>query len=193
MMDAAPYFFLTCLLCAGVGWLVLRRQKRKQDKKPASIEESNPVLDSALLLELAAAMLRAGQSLAETVYELACLADEETQKDSLLEVSRGLSHGLPWAAAWQRAELVLGREAPASLVALQNCLENLADTGSPTAHLLDSAAERERRLASRQAEKAAAKLSVKLVVPLGLCSLPAFICWGIVPVMIALLPGLTGT
>ena len=42
------------------------------------------------------------------------------------------------------------------------------------------------------AEAAAERLSVHLMVPLGLCSLPAFVCWGIVPVLIGLVPDLLG-
>jgi len=42
----------------------------------------------------------------------------------------------------------------------------------------------------RAAERASAKLAVALVLPLGLCSLPAFICCGIIPIVISLLPGL---
>ena len=45
-----------------------------------------------------------------------------------------------------------------------------------------------RRERFRAAEKRAASLSVKLVIPLGLCSLPAFICLGVVPVLLALVP-----
>ncbi len=40
----------------------------------------------------------------------------------------------------------------------------------------------------RGAERRAAALGVRLVVPLGLCSLPAFVCLGIVPVLLAMLP-----
>ena len=58
------------------------------------------------------------------------------------------------------------------------------------AALLADAHRLEARFAA--AERAAGKLSVALVVPLGLCSLPAFICLGIVPIIISLLPTLTG-
>ena len=33
----------------------------------------------------------------------------------------------------------------------------------------------------------AEELAVRLVMPLGLCLLPAFVCWGVVPVVMALL------
>lgn len=163
-----------------------RQKKKSRVHEPQENPDSG--LSAALLLELAAAMLRAGQSLGGMTYELSRLSASETS-DVLFEVSRGLSHGLPWHAAWDRAEQLTEGRTPPSIIPLRDCLENLADQGAPTADLLDIVAERHRRLEQRKAEKAAAKLSVKLVVPLGLCSLPAFICWGVVPVMIALLPG----
>ena len=64
--------------------------------------------------------------------------------------------------------------------------------GAPSTALLLSLADAHRLSERRAAERAAGKLSVALVVPLGLCSLPAFICLGIVPILISLLPTLTG-
>ena len=64
--------------------------------------------------------------------------------------------------------------------------------GAPSTALLLALADAHRLSERRAAERAAGKLSVALVVPLGLCSLPAFICLGIVPILISLLPTLTG-
>jgi pilus assembly protein TadC len=63
-------------------------------------------------------------------------------------------------------------------------------TGAPSAAVLRSSAAFERRAELRRAERRAAELGVRLVVPLGLCALPAFVCLGIVPVVISLLPRL---
>ena len=34
-------------------------------------------------------------------------------------------------------------------------------------------------------------LGVRLVVPLGLCSLPAFVCLGVIPILVGLFPAFT--
>jgi pilus assembly protein TadC len=47
-----------------------------------------------------------------------------------------------------------------------------------------------RRRRNREAEKRAAALGVRLVIPLGACALPAFVCLGVVPVLLSLLPTL---
>ena len=45
-------------------------------------------------------------------------------------------------------------------------------------------------LRARRADgRAAEELAVRLVVPLGLCQLPAFVCWGVAPMALALLGG----
>jgi pilus assembly protein TadC len=54
--------------------------------------------------------------------------------------------------------------------------------------MLYAQAARMRRERFRTAERQAAALGVKLVVPLGLCSLPAFVCLGVMPVLLAMLP-----
>ena len=48
--------------------------------------------------------------------------------------------------------------------------------------------EMDRRRFLGSAAGAAAALGVTLVIPLGLCSLPAFVCLGIVPVLLAMVP-----
>ncbi|MHA7283372.1 hypothetical protein [Arthrobacter sp. TMS2-4] len=63
-------------------------------------------------------------------------------------------------------------------------------TGAPSAALLHAHAAQLRRRHNREVDRRAAALGVKLVLPLGLCSLPAFICLGVVPVVLGLLPDL---
>lgn len=60
-------------------------------------------------------------------------------------------------------------------------------TGAPIAGLLHDRAKDLRSQSRRRAQGHAAALSVKLVVPLGVCILPAFFLLGVVPVVISLL------
>ena len=59
--------------------------------------------------------------------------------------------------------------------------------------LMNQTAEQVRRAQFRRAERAAEALSVRLVLPLGLCCLPAFMCWGVLPVLMSLLPKVFGS
>lgn len=64
-------------------------------------------------------------------------------------------------------------------------------TGVGPAPLIESVAEELRASSRRRRQEAAAALGVKLVVPLGVCILPAFLLLSVVPVVISLLSDLT--
>lgn len=140
-------------------------------------------LSSAIYLDLTASMLSAGLSLPRCLLMLSEIGDR-TARHQMRTVEYRLRLGADWATAWHFEEL-----AP-ELVDLQRTLGFLLETGAPTASLLMAMSDRQRRHEFRGAEQAAEKLGVQLVVPLGLCSLPAFICLGVIPVLISLIPSL---
>lgn len=69
---------------------------------------------------------------------------------------------------------------------LERCLQLAEQTGAPVAVLLRSSADELRRRRRRAAALAAARLGVRVVAPLGLCTLPAFAALAVVPVLISL-------
>lgn len=149
-------------------------------EKPASPADAAPV-DTALVLELLAAQLRAGLAPLAALGTLA----EALNSRPLHTVCQRLQMGSGWGNAW------LG-PAAGTFGELRDALAPAYTGGAPSTELLLSLADAHRLSERRAAERAAGKLSVALVVPLGLCSLPAFICLGIVPILISLLPTLTG-
>ncbi|WP_427175173.1 type II secretion system F family protein [Arthrobacter sp. 92] len=138
--------------------------------------------DTAMMLELIGAMLDAGSGLGRALELVAATASDEYQR-SLRPVVSALAIGADWPTAWGSSE-TRTRE----LLALKQALSFAALTGAPSSAILYAQAARLRRERFRAAEKRAAALGVRLVVPLGLCSLPAFICLGVVPVLLAMLP-----
>lgn len=149
-------------------------------EKPASPADAAPV-DTALVLELLAAQLRAGLA---PLAALGALA-EALNSRPLHVVCQRLQMGSGWGSAWSGSAVGTFSE-------LRDALAPAYTGGAPSTALLLSLADAHRLSERRAAERAAGKLSVALVVPLGLCSLPAFICLGIVPILISLLPTLTG-
>ena len=139
--------------------------------------------DAAMMLELIGAMLDAGAGLGRALALTAELATPEI-RGSLRPVVAALAIGADWDTAWRSS----GVRSP-GLLALRDALGFAALTGAPSSAILYAQAARMRRERFRSAEKRAAALGVKLVVPLGLCSLPAFVCLGVVPVLLAMLPG----
>lgn len=140
-----------------------------------------PTVDTALVLELLAAQLRAGLAPLAALGTLA----EALNSRPLHTVCKRLQMGSSWGSAWSGS-------AAGTFGELRDALAPAYTGGAPSTALLLSLADAHRLSERRAAERAAGKLSVALVVPLGLCSLPAFICLGIVPIIISLLPTLTG-
>jgi hypothetical protein len=138
--------------------------------------------DTAMMLELVAAMLDAGSGIGRSLELVAGSASSEYSR-SLRPVVSALAIGADWETAWRSSEVRLPE-----ILELRDALGFAALTGAPSSAILYAQAARLRRERFRAAEKRAASLGVKLVIPLGLCSLPAFICLGVVPVLLALVP-----
>ena len=154
------------------------------------------ISDPALMLDLVAAMLGAGQPLPSALALLADGADTATA-GSLTRLLGALELGVPWDTAWQLAAGGLageppgaraGHARPAAFEALGPALRFTAGTGAPSAAVLYSQADALRRSRRAEGRRRAATLGIRLVVPLGLCSLPAFVALTVVPLLLSLLP-----
>ena len=150
--------------------------------KKASAREDSGLNDTAMMLELVAAMLDAGAGIGRSL-DLVAAAAAPQYRDSLRPVVSALAIGADWHTAWRSSAVRLPE-----ILELRDALGFAALTGAPSSAILYAQAARLRRERFREAEKRAASLGVKLVIPLGLCSLPAFICLGVVPVLLALVP-----
>lgn len=172
------------LAFAGRRWtaaLVHRAEVESAASNGAEQTSNMPPVDTALVLELLAAQLRAGLAPLTALGTLA----EALNSRPLHAVCQRLQMGSGWGSAWSGS-------AAGTFGELRDALAPAYTGGAPSTALLLSLADAHRLSERRAAERAAGKLSVALVVPLGLCSLPAFICLGIVPILISLLPTLTG-
>lgn len=138
--------------------------------------------DPAMMLELIGAMLDAGSGLGRSLELIAARADPAIGRP-LAPVVSALAIGADWETAWRSSRTI-----PAELLALRDALGFAALTGVPSSAILYAQAARLRREQFRTAEQRAAALGVQLVIPLGLCSLPAFVCLGVVPVLLAMVP-----
>jgi pilus assembly protein TadC len=156
---------------------------RGGDEAGSAPNRAGPGLkDTAMMLELVAAMLDAGSSIGRSL-ELVAASASARYRDALRPVVSALAIGADWDTAWRSSAVRLPE-----ILELRDALGFAALTGAPSSAILYAQAARLRQERFRAAEKRAASLGVKLVVPLGLCSLPAFICLGVVPVLLALVP-----
>ncbi|NYJ16118.1 type II secretion system F family protein [Nesterenkonia sandarakina] len=138
--------------------------------------------DAATLLDLTAAMLRAGVGIDAAVQRL---GEDVPGCAPLARVHRGLAAGQQWKHAWS----CVAGDTP-----LREYGQELAfahATGAPTAELLELTATQARRRRRRAVEEQAARLGVQMVLPLGLCFLPGFILIGVIPVVLGMVQELT--
>ncbi|WP_122819536.1 type II secretion protein F [Varibaculum vaginae] len=138
-----------------------------------------PPIDPAIILDLANAGLAAGSSIPRVLSALATACREPR----LSQVSSALIFGVNWKAAWSL--LTQSNQSPEWARYLSQALEPAWKDGVAPEALLKGAGIRVRASKDQRARQAAQKLAVRLVVPLGICQLPAFIFLGIVPIILA--------
>jgi hypothetical protein len=139
---------------------------------------SPPDASLALALDLAAAMLRAGQPITAALGAAAPVTS--TAAPGLLRAAGLLRLGAPAADAWAEsaADPVL---APVARLACRS-----ADSGIRLAAGFEQLAADVRAQLRSAARSRAHRAGIWAIAPLGLCFLPAFVCLGIVPVMIGI-------
>lgn len=107
--------------------------------------------------------------------------------------------GAPWDEAWrgchEEGDPAQGRRRgaraePPTLGLVETCLRGAWEQGTAPAPALRATRDRHEREADARAADAAEVLGVRVVVPLGLCLLPAFVLLGLVPAVIALVGGI---
>lgn len=112
-----------------------------------------------------------------TVHDDACGAAE------LRTVLRYRRVGMPWAS--------IATETPTGAAAdLSRVLGMTETTGAAAADVLTALSHRLRQQALADARERASALGVKLALPLGLGSLPAYMCWVLAPTLWSLLGGI---
>jgi len=138
---------------------------------------ANDRVISTTLCDLAAAGLQSGASVTEVLRALAVASE----RPSLRITADELVLGVPWSHAWEGAN---------EHELLRDSLEPGWQGGVSPVALLTTAAKHARERSTAGVEEDAAKLSVKLVVPLGALLLPAFVLLGLAPIIASLMQGL---
>ena len=101
-----------------------------------------------------------------------------------------LSGGVSVSRARDLVRVTRGQDAEAS-AAIHDTLVLSEAAGVPAVELLRSAAALDRHRARVDGRLRAARLSTKLLLPLGVCTLPAFLCLGVAPMFLSILPSVS--
>ena len=138
----------------------------------------------ALMLQMLAVALRGGASIPYAL-EAVGTAVGGPQGRVVCAVSSALCRGVAWRDAW----LVDGDDCPPVCVLIAEGLRDAWEHGSSPVQGLQLAVERADRDADHAMREGAAALSVKILLPMGLCFLPAFVATGVVPTAMSLMAG----
>lgn len=147
---------------------------------PAPAAHAEP--DHVAVVDLLAVAVEAGASVPRALEAVGVALGGRTGAD-LGRAGAALLLGASWPAAWVHAPS-LGR----ALAGMASAW----DSGTAAGPALRTAAAELRRHRDRAAREAAGRLGVRLVLPLGLCFLPAFVLVGLVPVLVSLARSLLG-
>lgn len=151
--------------------------RRAMRRAPHGTGAEVPAEPVPLVLEMCATLLESGLPIRSV---LRIVGTHVPGYGSLLAVTRALELNVGWDRAWSQGTGAAGE--------LEASLRLTRLSGVPAAALLRSSAVAARKRGVRHAEARGAEFGIKLMIPLGLCALPAFICLGVVPVVISLLP-----
>ncbi|GAA2722003.1 hypothetical protein CAE01nite_27070 [Cellulomonas aerilata] len=176
---------LVCGVCAAAAvlpWWWSGRPRRDVVARPSprwtADDETAPVdLDVAVLLSLLEAAIGSGAGLPRALAAVG-RAVGGADGHAMERASAGLVLGAGWEVAWSGAG--------PRLTPVVTALAATWTTGAAPGPALRAAAEQLRRERRTAAREAAGRLGVRLVLPLGLCFLPAFVLIGLVPVLVSL-------
>ncbi|GAA1599388.1 type II secretion system F family protein [Nocardia ninae] len=163
----------------------LRRPAVVRTVAPASKQQLDP-LATASVFDLLAACLRAGLPMAGAARAVAPGAPEPLG-EALRRAADLLALGADPATAWERAAAdETGRAGAEEVESLARMARRSARSGASLAVAVGELAEQRRSAVEDAAAAKAERAGVLIGGPLGLCFLPAFVCLGIVPVVIGL-------
>ncbi|MGU3433074.1 type II secretion system F family protein [Actinomycetes bacterium M1A6_2h] len=172
-----------CVLLAAA-LLAVPMPGRRRMQPALAVETSGPApqhdpMAVAGAFDLLSACLRSGTTLAAAASAVAPTAPEPLAS-ALTRGAHLLTLGADPVAAWESVATDLEGEALARMA------RRSARSGSSMADAIAELAAERRNAAEDAAVAAAERAGVLIGGPLGLCFLPAFVCLGIVPVVIGL-------
>ena len=179
VLAPTPTVFVAAPLFVVAGWraphLTLQRRGRERE------ERVRATLPDAL--DLLAACALAGMGIDQA---LRVVTNESSGPlgDALGEMVRGLDAGMPRAAAYE----LFAKTAPAPEVrSLVRALRRAERYGTPVAPVLVAQAREARARRRTEADEAARAAPVKMLFPLVLCFLPAFVLLTVAPIVLTAL------
>lgn len=183
-----------CCAAAAVCWLPVPHTAsvRLRDARAGVPHDDDWRPSGTLVIALVVAALEQGASIPTALRTVGACCGPACAS-ALADVAGALEQGMPWNDAWSVAAVLVDEPDTRGLAAV---LHTLADAlrspwhdGSAAVPRLRAAAEQLDALERMRIERAASALSVRLLLPMGLCFLPAFLCIAVVPTIMSFAQG----
>lgn len=157
----------------------------------AGLNEAEAEPSSTLVLAMVAALVGQGASVTRSLTLVGTYCEGELGV-ILRDAAMKLEEGLRWSEAWASATDGIGGHGrrtvarmPRTAVMVRDALEDAWTHGSSPMTGLRLAVDRADAEERVRIERGAARLSVRILLPVGLCLLPAFICIAVIPLVAA--------
>ena len=162
-------------------WWRRPRPAARSGPRPGTSVQVPGLMDTVLLLDLLDVAISTGASLPRALTAVGGAVGGE-QGDGLARGGAALLLGATWQSAWSGT----------ALADVVGALEASWSTGTAPGPALRGRSDQLRRDRRTRTRTAAGALGVQLVLPLGLCFLPAFVLLGLVPMILSLAGDLVG-
>ena len=167
---------LTAAVCAAEAmWLKQWRPVRvPADLAPAGRVRELPL---PLVLEMLSVAIRQGSSIPRALITVGNIVEGEFGGE-LRSAGERLNSGMPWNEAWPDDD---------DCAVVRDAFSSSWSSGSSPVNRLATAIEQLDWDERSRIEQSAAKLSIRLLLPTGLCMLPAFVAIGVIPAVMSFL------
>jgi len=163
--------FWGALAVVTLGLLGLQRRRKKR-------LAHDMLRDRPALVDLLSATLVSGAVPIDALHSVGTAWSGAWGRD-LVRVSAAMRWGASMDEAWTHVQ------DPELWRPVREAFVRSARTGAPVVDMLSSAAREMRREHREHVEVAAQSAGVRVVMPLALCFLPAYLLWGIVPIVMS--------
>ena len=135
------------------------------------------IMPLPLVLEMLGVARRHGTSIPTALITVGEMASEEFGA-GLRSAGERLQDGIAWDEAWTEGD---------ELAVIRDAFASSWSSGSSPVNRLETAIEQLDWDERSRIERSAAKLSIRLLLPTGLCMLPAFVAIGVIPAVMSFL------
>ena len=165
---------LAAVGAAGATWLYEWSPARNP---PDSDTVRSCDLPLPLILEMLSVAIRQGASIPRALIAVGNIVEGEFG-GGLRSAGERLNSGMPWNEAWPDDD---------DCAVVRDAFSSSWSSGSSPVNRLATAIEQLDWDERSRIEQSAAKLSIRLLLPTGLCMLPAFVAIGVIPAVMSFL------